>query len=376
LSIITLLVIPAFALSAESTLRPDDPNLPDDYVSVSIMSAEPGGALYSLAGHIAIRMQCPYHDLDYVFTYESENESKLVLRFLSGRLKMGLMVIPTEDYLEPYEQDGRAVDEYHLNIPLDARQNLWRVLDNHVAGGIELPYDYIERGCAQASLNMLKEGLRTLTIEYGMFPDHFDMTRREITGRQLGKYHWTWAFLNLICNSPIDSKCSNEQKIIMPADFIEVMSNATLNGNVLLDSPVRILESKNKVKAAGFTPLHLSLILLLLTVVCVLSGRKEMQYVLLVAQTVIGVVSTYLVFFSTLCCTDWSWLLIPFNILPVIFWKWRRIWHIPFGIVCIVWVVVLLVLPHRITDWPYLVLAISTGLSYLTMNFKKSLSAK
>jgi len=369
---IVLLAMPAFVLSAEETLRPDDPNLPDDYVSVSILKAEPGGALYSLAGHLAIRMQCPYHNLDYVFTYESEDAPKMVLRFLAGKLKMGLAAIAPDEYLSNYEKEGRGVTEYKVNMPLAARQNLWRILDEHLAEGMELPYDYLERGCAQSTVRFLKEGLDTIPIVYGVFPDHFKMSRREITGRQLDKYQWTWAFLNLICNKPIDGFCSNEQKIIMPADFVEVMSSATVCGKPFIESPVCILESKCTPKAGGFSPLHLSLIIAALTILCAVWRKKAMLYALLVLQSLIGAVSTYLVFFSSLCCTQWSWLLIPFNLLPLICWKWRRYWHLPFGIICIIWALVLPMLPHMMTDWCYIVLAASCGIAYVTMSFNDS----
>jgi len=369
--IVAIVAIPAIVWPAEeSSLRPNDPNLPDDYVTVSILSADPGGALYSLAGHIAIRMQCPYHNLDYVFTYESEDASRLVLRFLSGKLKMGLAALSPDQYLSNYAEDGRGVKEYKVNMPLAARQNLWRILDEHLEEGMELPYDYLERGCAQSTVNFLKEGLDTLRIEYGLFPEHFNLTRCEITQRQLSKYSWSWAFMNLICNKPIDEECSMEQKIIMPADFIEVMGNATVCGEPFLEAPVQLLESKTKPNAAGFTPLHLSLILLLLTIICVFCKSDVMAYVLLAIQTLIGAISTYLVFFSSLCCTEWSWLLVPFNLLPLIFWKWRKCWTTPFGIICLVWAAVMSLLPHKMTDWPYIVLAVSIGVSYLTIGNK------
>jgi len=368
---IALWVMPAFVLSAEDTLRPDDPNLPDDYVTVSVLSAEPGGALYSLAGHIALRMRCPYHGLDYVFSYESEDASRKVLKFLGGKLKMGLAAIAPEDYLAPYRAEGRGVWEYKVNMPLAARQNLWRILDGHLAEGMELPYDYLERGCAQSTVRFIKEGLDTIPIVYGTFPEYFNLTRRELTCRQLSRYHWTWAFMNLICNKPIDDICTREEKIIMPADFVEVMSRATVCGEPFMEAPVQMLEPKATPDAILFTPLHLSLILLILTVLCSIYKRNEMQYVLLSLQCLIGAVSMYLVFFSSLCCTQWSWLLIPFNILPLLFWKWRKYWGIPFGVICLLWALTMSLLPHLMTDWPYVILSVALGISFMTMNKKK-----
>ena len=69
----------------------------ENFVIASVLLAEPGGALYSNAGHVTLRLQCPDHKLDYVFSYESENVSKKILSFLSGNLKMGMFAIPTAE---------------------------------------------------------------------------------------------------------------------------------------------------------------------------------------------------------------------------------------------------------------------------------------
>ena len=55
----------------------------DDFVTASILTATPSDVLYSCAGHASIRMQCPYYDLDMVYTYESEAVTDKVLTFLN-----------------------------------------------------------------------------------------------------------------------------------------------------------------------------------------------------------------------------------------------------------------------------------------------------
>ena len=48
--------------------------LPDssNFVTASLLVAEPLHALYSVFGHAMLRMECPVHGLDYVFTFESD----------------------------------------------------------------------------------------------------------------------------------------------------------------------------------------------------------------------------------------------------------------------------------------------------------------
>lgn len=73
---------------------------------------------------------------------------------------------------------------------------------------------------------------------------------------------------------------------------------------------------------------------------------------------------TYLILFSHLPCTQWNWLIIPFNILPAIAWYWRRYWALPYACVLFIWCLVMaseLLWGHVLVDWPHIVLALSFG---------------
>lgn len=348
-----------FRLSAQ------EEQIDNDFVISSILVASPGDGLYSRSGHVAIRMRCPQEDLDYVFSYESEDSGRLVLRFLAGKLKMGLFAVPFPVYSSLYEEDGRGISEYVLNLPVSAKRNLWRVLDEHVAEGIELPYDYIKRGCAFSTLSLLKEGISPLKIEYGPWPSEFSLSRRELTENRMAVYPWTWCFLNLICNGSIDWPCTREEKVIMPDDLVLVLGKASVSGEPLLGERVELRPVRHTPKTSPVAPVHVALLILLLTVVFGLLRWKVMDYVLLAIQTFIGLVTIYLVFFSSLVCTEWSWLIVPFNPLPLIFWKWRSHWRIPFAAACLIWAGVMAFWPHTLTDWTYIVLAISIAIAYI-----------
>lgn len=339
----------------------------DDFVITSLLFASPGDVLYSRVGHVAIRMECPEHNLDYVFSYESEDASRKIISFLAGKLKMGLYAFQTQDYLDQYIEENREVKQYRLTLPIEAKRNLWRILDNHLQEGMALPYDYLQRGCAYSALQMLDEGIAPLKIHYGTWPDSFHLSRRELTGIQMDKYPWVWCFMNLICNGSIDESCTYEEKVIMPQDLLRVLSNASVdNVPIMQDEPVTLISGSFEPKSARFTPLMLSLILLLLTIVCLVLRKSAMDYVLLAIQTILGIVTVYLVCFSSLCCTEWSWLIIPFNPLPLIFWKWRKYWRIPYAFTLIAWAAFMVFSKHQLTDWPYVVMAIALAVSYFS----------
>lgn len=365
LIIMTFLV--AINVSAQELVN-DSSAVDEDFVIASILIADPGGVLYSNAGHATIRLQCPDHQLDYVFSYESENVSKKILSFLAGNLKMGMFAIPTEEYLDTYRQEQRGVKEYVLNMPIDAKRNLWRVCDNHMLEGANLPYDYLNRGCAYSTLRILQEGLNTIPIQFGPWPEKFKtMNRREIVEMQLEDYPWTTALLNFVCNGILNKECSNEEKVVLPVDLIEVLLNAKVQDKQLLSSYTQVLPPGPAKQKPWFTPTLVSLILLLLTIVASLFNKGLMDYVLLVIQSIFGLLTMYLVLFSDLIGTEFSVLIVPFNILPLIFWKWRRVWCLPYAIVIAIWLLVVLLWPHGITDTPSNLLSMALIVSYVKM---------
>ena len=371
----TLHVNPEVATAIPDTVQAVNPDTITDenFVIASLLVASPGDVLYSKVGHCALRMQCPTHDLDYVFSYESEDVRHRVLAFLAGKLKMGMFAIPTQDYLNTYKEAGRSVTEYTLNIPIDAKRNLWRVLDEHVAEGANLPYDYITRGCAHSTLMMLKDGIAPLQLFFESYPPTFSsMTRRELTGLQMKDNPWTWCFLNMMVNGSIDdTDCSNEEKIIMPADLVESLASASIDGRPLITAEPRIhCSASQEEQPCLFTPLLLAFILLVISIVGALLKWKFWDYVLLAVQTLLGIFTLYLVAFSSLCCTEWSWLLVPFNPLPLIFWKWRRHWALPFAAIIGIWCIVMVVYPHQLTDVTFVVLSIALIVSYVNMFIK------
>ena len=361
--LIAFLFLPVSTVHAKTAQVPEE--VDSNFVIASIIIADPGDVLYSTVGHVGIHMQCPEHNLDYVFSYESEGVEGKVLRFLAGKLKMGMAAIPYQDYLDMFRPDGREVKEYNLYLPIEVKRNLWRVLDNHLMEGMDLPYDYMKRGCAYSTLKILMEGMDSLRLEFGPWPETFSLTRRELTEIQMKNVPWTWCFMNLICNGQIDATCSKIEKVIMPADLIEVLKNATVQGKPLMqDLPTTVLPGNHVIKSCLFTPFVLSILILLLTILCAAYKSGIMDYVLLTAQTILGLTTIYLVFFSSLPCTEWSWLIIPFNPLPLIFWKWRQKWCIPYALVMLIWALVMLLWPHHLTDNTYIILSVALAISY------------
>lgn len=331
-----------------------DPN----FVKASLLVMGPGGALYACAGHVAFRMECPTYGLDSCYTYESEDESHRVLSFFAGKLNMGMFVMPASKYISDWSKTGRGMRAYELNLPADAKQRLWRLLDEKVAEGLNLPYDYVKRGCAHSVLTVLLQAIAPYRFVVENWPAKFKGSRREILMDSVCSSPWNACFLSLIMGTEADRSVTQMDKVIIPADLVSVLKEMKIGGKkVVSGASTELLQRTLNRSDCFVTPLIVSIVVLLMAFANSFMHISGVDIVLLTLQSLLGVMLAYLVVFSSLPATDWNWLIVPFNPLPLIFWKWRRYWALPFAAVLAGWVLWMIFAQHQMTDWTFVVLA-------------------
>lgn len=336
--------------------------LAEDFVEAYVVIADPGVQLYSVLGHCALRLKCPSFDLDYIFSYESEDATNKVLSFLAGHLKMALFPIPPDQYCQSYANDGRGVRQYKLHLSAETKQELWRVLDEEAKAENVYDYDYYHRGCANSCVGFVEKAIRPQHINYA------EWERKTVTGRELVREHtqdalWTRFVLCFISGNEVDKPLLGSKQLLIPSDLVAAWQSATVNGEILLDQEEEILvEGQSQTKNSWFTPLLLALLVLLLSIANLFWNKPYFDWLLLSGQTLIGVAMTYLLFVSDLCCTDWNWLYIAFNPLPAICWKWREKWVLHYIVIQLLWcmaMMYMLLIDQVLVDWPHVILTLA-----------------
>ncbi len=345
----------------------------EDFVTASVLVADPGTVLYSVAGHATIRLQCPTFDLDYCFSYESESVTGKVFRFLANDLKMGMFAVPTEEYLAIYAAEGRQVKSYQLNLPPKAETELWRIMDERVMQGPNMPYDPIKRGCAISIVECVTKALDTIPIQYAPWSKEYDKTLRELwcdnSAPTWGRF---WAN-TIMCGGVVDNpSLPQERKLIIPSELVKVWQHATVQGKPLVSKDEVLLQPIVKEqKQTIFSPLVVAIILLILAIGNSWVNYPYFDWLLLAMQTLFGVLIAYLVCLADLPGTGWSWLIVPFNPLPAILWKWRTKWAVPYAIIIAIWCVSMLFAPHRLVEPAHIVMALAFAIVYVKKNIKE-----
>ena len=257
--------------------------LAPDFVLVSLCVADPTDMsqdYLGITGHAFLRLQCTTFNLDYCFSYESEKIRGQLLDYLTGKLKMGMFAIPTEEYLQDYRVWKRAVHEYRINMPPEAEQRLWEQMDNHMLSEREMQMNLVKYGCANTILMYVENSLLPDTISYTWPKKYIAESAMEITADNLANYPWALLLVRLTSHGEYARLKTPKQKVIFPTNLLEVWSLATINGEPMLTYIKDLVEADPVVaERPWFTPqvcaIFLGLVVAGLVIVVFIRKRKK-----------------------------------------------------------------------------------------------------
>ena len=242
--------------------------LAPDFVLVSLCIADPTDMTQDylgITGHAFLRMQCPVFGLDYCFSYESEKIKGQLWSYITGKLKMGMVAVPTNEYLEDYRVWKRAVHEYRINMPADAEQRLWEQMDNHMLTEKDMQMNLVKYGCANTLLRYVERALMPTQIQYEWPEKFLTKSAIEITEENLANYPWSLLLVYLTAGKEYDQLTTPKQKVMFPVDLLEVWSLATLNGKPMLTYIGDLVEAEPVViHKPWFTPQVCGVLLLII----------------------------------------------------------------------------------------------------------------
>jgi len=346
----------------------------EDFVKAYFCVAEPTDwrdDFLGVNGHAFIRLVCDTFHMDYCFSYESESTEGQMDKYLQGKLKMGMYAIPTEEYLVDFINWKRAVHQYKLNLPPNVKQRLWEILDGHVMEGDQLKLDLNKRGCAVTAVQYVKAALGDIQINYPSNYRYAELTRRDIIFHNMENMPWLRLVQSAVLQNTSNENGTIDENMFLPQEVAKVWQQSSLMGQPLIEYDCDIVEAPIvEVSAPLITPMLASLLCLLLTIilsfipVCRNSWVSKVNtYVLLAMQVALGVALLYLALFTQMFSVSAGLLIVFFNPLPAIFWKWRQWWQLPVAIVYLLSIIILFAWPHVVVDPAYLIL----GLNYVVL---------
>ena len=333
-----LLILSAWDMRAQTndsiTVAPDSSN----FVTASLLISEPLHALYSVFGHATLRMECPTHHLDYVFTFESDPNFNTFMTGIAGKAKAKYIAVPTDIFISDSRRMGREVKQFELNLTHHEKQELWRLLDKEMMAGDYRNFNLLTNNCLTSSILNVQHCLIGEHLEWG--PIRYPLTHSDGHVLRYAAQHSPWAeFLFITFIGSGYNHWSMMESRIMPATVASMLSEAKIINDstgasrfVITDSGTTLVESSGKDKATKITPNIVFCVLLLLTLLITLAewlwGWQKVANVydglLFTAQLLVGFLMLYVTFFSELFISMWNWYLIAFLPLPILFGLIRK----------------------------------------------------
>jgi hypothetical protein len=282
-------------------------------------------------------------------------------KYAQGKLKMGMFAIPTNEYLQDYSKWNRAVHEYRLNLPPEVETRLWEIMDNKLSRGLSMKLDLSRRGCAISAVHFIKAALRDIPIVYPEGTRYETLSRREIMYQDLEEHPWLRLISCAMVPNAYDKDCPIDEKLIVPADLAEVWQQSTVNGDSLAVYIGDIVQADHlaDTKSPIFTPQLLAWLLLLITLLLITTQVNGWKWLLLGIQFLVGVFLLYVALFTQQFAGAGWLMMVLFNPLPLLLWKWRKYWQLPYAVVLLIEALVLVCWPHMLVDPAYTSLLLS-----------------
>lgn len=325
-----ILIVTCFTLSAGC--------LANDSVRVSLLTCSPGNEVYELYGHTAIRYCDLGEGVDMAFNYGmfSFNAPNFVMRFVKGETDYQLGVVPFDLFMREYLGRGSTVTEQTLNLTDAEKQRLFELLkENYRFENRTYRYNFFYDNCTTRARDKIEEAVDG-RITYAKLAD--GVTFRDIIHEFNGSNLWSRLGIDFCLGAGADEQISDRQKMFAPFYMLKAADRATVTDSVgkkrslVLATEVYSAEKSNGANAemeGPFSflegPFFFSLLLLLLTAVMVVAGRKwnvaltVYEAMLFTLQAVAGCIVAFLFFFSSHPTVDTNWLVWVFNPLPFLF---------------------------------------------------------
>ena len=315
-------------------VKPDSSN----FVTASLLVSEPLHALYSVFGHATLRMQCPAHRLDYVFTFESDPDFGTFMTGIAGKAKARYVAVPTDTYISDSRQSGRGLKQYKLNLTHHEKQRLWQLLDEEMMAGAYRNFNLLYTNCLTTSILNVQRCLIGEHMEWGELEYPQTLNDGELFRHAVRHSPWAEFLFVTFGGSAYDRRSVQEYRLT-PETIIPMLRTATFRNDstgesrhVVTEEGVTLVESSGKDKPTPVTPTIVFGGLLLITVL-VTAAEWMLRWrrlgaiydaVLFSAQFVVCLLMFYVTFFSELFESKWNWYLIVFLPLPLLFWLLRR----------------------------------------------------
>lgn len=296
---------------------------------ISVLTCSPGDEIYSIFGHTAVRVYNPNTKVDAVVNYGlfDFNQESFVYRFVKGETDYMCGVENFNSFLYSYAWRGSGVKATVLDLTDAEKERIIRVLTNDLKPqNREYRYNFAYNNCATKIRDIVNFAYSGKCES--LLPSEY--TFRQIIGKYAENYPWfMFSFDICLGGKDYNTLMTLEEVQFLPEHLDAALNNSLINrdGEELRPNTrqeILLTPADKTIESTFFTPIVVASILLILSIINLALGSKcriasnIYSGTLLFTYTIVGLLITFLIFFSEHPFTTWNMNILIFNPLLII----------------------------------------------------------
>jgi hypothetical protein len=337
---------------------------------IYLLTCGPGTETYSVYGHSALRVVIPEKNSDVVYNWGVFDfaTTNFAWKFAKGRLDYSLGISSYDNFLKDYFIEGRWVVSQKLNLEtVDIEKLFLLIAENLKPENLNYRYDFFYDDCSTRIRDLIEKAVGE-DLVYPPAESRKDMpTFRSLTGEYEKIIPWTKVGIDLIMGSPGDKRASFRDKMFLPVELKNGLSELFIRRNAkmipLLRNPEIVVDFDPPLYNGKLltSPLVVFSVLLILVIILTgyLRGKRANNIIDILTFSIFSIFALLMIFFNFF--TDhqqmkWNlnimWLN-PFILLCFISLVLKKEWLLWFRLVFFLaagFLVFLVVLPQHINN--------------------------
>ena len=327
-----------------------------DSLEISLLTCEPGPAIYENYGHTAMRVRTVgdsvARPLDLVFNYGcfDFNEPHFIERFALGLTYYMLCAIPYRFFEYEYLERGRMVWQQTLNLTdAEAQRIASALIENARPDKRVYKYNFLYNNCTTKCRDIIEDYV-TGEVQWG--EDSVRKTFREMLHERNMPFFVYQQLVDIYSDTALDDTTTAREELFLPTALQRSLSTAVISQSgmpdrplvrdefVLVNPPEHVTYTRDRLYEWGLLLFFIPYFIFYAFWMWKCYRRKHfggrklilafniVDIPVLAIAGVMGCGVAILVFFSTHPAVTANWQLLVFNpiqLFVVVLWKWRRI---------------------------------------------------
>jgi hypothetical protein len=347
--------------------------------TVYLITCGTGTETYSIYGHSALRIVIPEQKTDTVFNWGvfDFDTPNFAWKFAKGRLDYMVQGESLQRFLRIYFYEKRYVISQKINLDShETRELIALINENLKPQNVNYRYDFFYDDCSTRIRDLLEKSIGSKLLYppagNGKLP-----TFRDMVGKYQDPFPWLKFGIDLIMGSPGEKKANFRDRMFLPIDMKNGLSEASINRDgkmtPMLQNPEIILDFDPPVVKQNFfvTPVFVFTLLLIIVIIMssVIKSIKVNRLIDIIIFTLFSVLAIMMIFFNFF--TDhqqmrWNlnilWLnpFIPVCLLLLILNRIKQIWFRIVFFISGIFLLIQLILPQdfNIAVFPLIIIII------------------